>query len=61
MQDPCRAKKICEEPDGPYMYGDMIESDLEAVRRLAEEEDFRRMYETAAGLNKWKRLSPEEG
>ena len=35
-----RAKKICEEPDGPYMYGDMIESDLEAVRRLAEEEDF---------------------
>ena len=55
-----RAKKICEEPDGPYMYGDMIESDLEAVRRLAEEEDFRRMYETAAGLNKWKRLSPKK-
>ena len=55
-----RAKKICEEPDGPYMYGDMIESDLEAVGRLAEEEDFRRMYETAAGLNKWKRLSTKK-
>jgi len=55
-----RAKKICEEPDGPYMYGDMIESDLEAVGRLAEEEDFRRMYEAASRLTKWRRLSPKK-
>lgn len=55
-----RAKKICEEPDGPYMYGDMIESDLAAVGRLAEENDFRVMYETAAGLRKWKRLSSKK-
>ena len=55
-----RAKKVCEEPDGPYMYGDMIESDLEAVGRLAAEEDFRRMHEAASELTKWRRLSPKK-
>ena len=31
-----RAKRICEEPDGPYMYGDMIESDLKEIRKISQ-------------------------
>ena len=51
-----RALKICEEPDGPYMYGDMIESDLKEIGKLAGETTFSGMY-AKAGSMKWKRLS----
>ena len=51
-----RGLKICEEPDGPYMYGDMLDSDLEELERLQRAENFDAMYSAAAGF-KWKRLS----
>lgn len=54
-----RALKICEEPDGPYMYGDMIEADLEEIGRLASEETFSGMYARIGSL-KWKRLSSKK-
>lgn len=30
-----RGLKICEEPDGPYMYADMLEADIAMISRLA--------------------------
>ena len=51
-----RGLKICEEPDGPYMYGDMLDSDLKELERLQRAENFDAMYSAAAGF-KWKRLS----
>ena len=66
-----RGLKICEEPDGPYMYGEMLESDLECVRKLEEAsevtaageaaagEEFDRLFELAAGCS-WKRLSTKK-
>lgn len=54
-----RALKICEEPDGPYMYGDMIEADLDEIGRLASEETFSGMYARIGSL-KWKRLSSKK-
>lgn len=54
-----RALKICEEPDGPYMYGDMIEADLGEIGRLASEETFSGMYARIGSL-KWKRLSSKK-
>ena len=50
------ALKICEEPDGPYMYGDMLESDLENVKKLENTESFDVQYDAACGFS-WKRLS----
>ena len=50
------ALKICEEPDGPYMYGDMLESDLENASRLEQTEAFDDQYEAVCGFA-WKRLS----
>ena len=54
-----RGLKICEEPDGPYMYGDMRDSDLEELERLQRAENFDAMYSAAAGF-KWKRLSSKK-
>ena len=54
-----RALKICEEPDGPYMYADMIESDLKEIEKLAGETTFSGMY-AKAGSMKWKRLSSKK-
>ncbi len=51
-----RGLKICEEPDGPYMYGDMLDSDLQELERLQQAENFDAMYSAAAGF-KWRRLS----
>ncbi|MCM1045330.1 MAG: helicase-exonuclease AddAB subunit AddA [Candidatus Gastranaerophilales bacterium] len=31
-----RVKKLCETPDGPYMYGELVEQEAEQLRRLAE-------------------------
>lgn len=30
-----RVKKLCESPDGPYMYGELVEQELEQVEKLA--------------------------
>ena len=63
MEDMCRmlekGRRMCEAPDGPYMYGDMLESDLEGMERLKEAEDLDRMYELVQGFV-WKRLSPKK-
>ena len=29
-----QVRKLCEEPDGPYMYGEMVEGELEQLERL---------------------------
>ena len=54
-----RGLKICEEPDGPYMYGDMLESDLQEMEKLGRAEDFGQMYDAASQV-KWKRLSTKK-
>ena len=54
-----RGLKICEEPDGPYMYGDMLDSDLQELEELQQAENFDAMYSAAAGF-KWKRLSSKK-
>ena len=51
--------KICEEPDGPYMYGDMLDSDLEELGTLERADNFDAMYSAAAAF-KWKRLSSKK-
>ena len=50
------ALKICEEPDGPYMYGDMLEPDLVNLKKLENTETFDVQYDAACGFS-WKRLS----
>ena len=45
-----RGLKACEEPDGPYMYAAMLESDLEEVKKLESAGDFDGMYGAAAGF-----------
>ncbi len=50
------ALRICEEPDGPYMYADMLESDLEGIKKITETEDFEEMGRRVDGFV-WKRLS----
>lgn len=51
--------QVCEEADGPYMYGDMLESDLGELKRLEDAQHFEDMYAAAAGF-KWKRLSAKK-
>ena len=41
------------------MYGDMLESDLKELKKLAQAGDFDGMYEAAAGFT-WKRLSSKK-
>lgn len=48
--------RMCEEPDGPYMYADMLEDDLVQLERLRAAESFEQMYQGITGL-KWKMLS----
>lgn len=54
-----RGLKLCETPDGPYMYGDMLESDLKELKKLEQAGDFDSMYEAAVGFT-WKRLSSKK-
>ncbi len=51
--------RICEEPDGPYMYADMLESDREMLSDIASAPTFARLY-TAISALKWKRLSAKK-
>lgn len=48
--------KVCEEPDGPYMYAEMMESDQAQIETIMQAEHFESMYERMAAL-KWKVLS----
>ncbi|WP_251388906.1 helicase-exonuclease AddAB subunit AddA [Mediterraneibacter agrestimuris] len=49
-------RKVCEEPDGPYMYAEMLESDQAQIEKVIQAEHFESMYEHMAAL-KWKALS----
>lgn len=40
-----RAESICEEPDGPYMYGEVLEQEREAIERIARAENLVRLSE----------------
>ena len=51
-----RGLKICEEPDGPYMYADMLEEDLRGIEKIRKCSDFAEMYD-AADRFVWKTLS----
>lgn len=51
--------RICEEPDGPYMYADMLEADRTMLERAARARNFQEMYAEITAL-KWKRLSPKK-
>lgn len=51
--------RICGEPDGPYMYADMLEADQEMVERILEAESFAAMYERISAVS-WKRLSAKK-
>lgn len=53
------ALAVCDLPDGPYMYGDMLETDMEVVSRIAKAESFEAMYQAALGAS-WKRLSAKK-
>lgn len=32
-----RVQRLCEEPDGPYMYGELVEAELEQIERLTQD------------------------
>lgn len=48
--------RICEEPDGPYMYAPMLEEDRIILDKLAGAADFEELYERLSDI-KWKALS----
>lgn len=51
--------RICEEPDGPYMYADMLESDREMLSEIISASTFAEMSAKVSNL-KWKRLSAKK-
>ncbi|MDD3401783.1 MAG: helicase-exonuclease AddAB subunit AddA [Hespellia sp.] len=51
--------EVCDQTDGPYMYREMLESDLGFVRRMERAVTFAQMYEAAQNLE-WKRLSAKK-
>ncbi len=53
------AVRICEEPDGPYMYEEALKADLTEIRRIWDTEHFEEMY-SAVGEIAWKRLSTKK-
>ena len=48
--------RICEEPDGPYMYAPMLEEDRIILDKLEGAADFEELYERLSDI-KWKALS----
>ena len=44
-----KADQICMEPDGPYMYGDMLEADQKVLRKLFAAKSYEEMYEALKG------------
>lgn len=54
-----QAVRICREPDGPYMYEDMLESDLSEVECIMQAKDFQCQYDAVTGFS-FKRLSSKK-
>ena len=52
-----KADQICMEPDGPYMYGDMLEADQKVLRKLFAAKSYEEMYEALKEKPAWKTLS----
>lgn len=50
---------ICDLPDGPYMYGEMLESDTIAVESIMKAKSFVEMHQ-AIQIISWKRLSAKK-
>lgn len=50
------ALSVCERPDGPYMYADMLESDLKATDRIIQAKCLGEIFQAISELS-WKRLS----
>lgn len=53
------ALTVCDMPDGPYMYGDMLEADKEVITLIAGAGSFEEMYHFVTGIS-WKRLSAKK-
>ena len=51
--------RLCGLPDGPYMYGEMLESDSAGLENLLKQESFAGMHEVVQGIA-WKRLSAKK-
>lgn len=51
------AIRICEQADGPYVYGKTIEQDKEVVRVLMEAECYEEFQAAFENLEKWPRLA----
>ena len=43
--------KICGQPDGPYMYGEVLEKEAEALRKLASVKSYREGYALFQGMS----------
>ena len=52
-----KADQICMEPDGPYMYGEMLEADQKVLRKLFAAKSYEEMYEALKEKPAWKTLS----
>lgn len=51
-----QAEKLCLEPDGPYMYGETLESDLENIERFEKAVTYSDYYEAFQKIS-WKKLA----
>lgn len=51
-----RGLEICGESDGPYMYGDMLESDIEQMEGIINAGKYKDIYRAVESFT-WKRLS----
>ncbi len=50
---------ICEEPDGPYMQAEILETDLKMLEKVMDCASFSEIYSCLSSL-KWKRLSTKK-
>ena len=51
-----QAIEVCELPAGPYMYGEMLDSDLVQIEQLERAETFCQQEQIVSNFT-WKRLS----
>ncbi len=60
LQQPVEeAIQLCEESDGPYMYGDMCEKDQALLEKLIQCDTYEKMYESIHKIS-WARLSTKK-
>ncbi len=53
------AIQICEQSDGPYMYGDMCEKDMSVLENLLKHDSYEKMHEEINKVS-WTRLSTKK-